>query len=124
MSKVIIVPIDGSSSSKRALEFALSMAKAYGDEIRLVNVQQHHTILGEPIIQEAATMIEKENVPYTSTIRTGTLPSIEIVSEGKEENVRCIVIGSKWAGNSANRFGSVSEEVLKMATCPVVILPS
>lgn len=122
--KTIVVPIDGSSLSKNALTFAITMAKAYGDQIRVVNVQPYHDILGETIIKEATALLEKEDVPHSSTVRIGAPPSIEIISEAKDENVRCIVIGSKGSGNTTNHIGSVSLAVLQMAKCPVVVIPS
>lgn len=124
MNKTILVPIDGSTSSLEALKFAITMAKAYGDEIKVVNIQQSHKILGETIISEAETELKNEHIPFSSTIRIGTPPSIEIISEAKEETVRCIVMGSKGSGNSSKNLGSVSSAVLKMSPCPVVIVPA
>lgn len=120
----ILVAIDGSSLSLKALEFAISMAKAYFDEIRLINVQPFHQILGENIIKEAEAALQNSNVLYTSTIRTGTQPAIEIISEAKDESIRCIVMGSKGLGKSNNYLGSVSSAVLSMASCPVIIVPT
>lgn len=122
--KKILVAIDGSALSIKALEFAISMAKAYSDEIRLINVQPFHQILGENIIKEAEAPLQHSNVFYTSTIRTGTQAAIEIISEAKDASIRCIVMGSKGVGNSSNDLGSVSSAVLSMAPCPVVIVPS
>lgn len=122
--KKILVAIDGSAFSIKALEFAISMAKAYSDEIRLINVQPFHQILGENIIKEAEAPLQHSNVFYTSTIRTGTQAAIEIISEAKDASIRCIVMGSKGVGNSSNDLGSVSSAVLSMAPCPVVIVPS
>jgi len=120
----ILVAVDGSALSLKALEFAVSMAKAYFDEIRLINVQPFHQILGENIMKEAEASLQHLNVLYTTTIRTGTQPAIEIVSEAKDESIRCIVMGSKGVGNSSNDLGSVSSAVLSMAPRPVVIVPS
>lgn len=120
----ILVAVDGSALSLKALEFAVSMAKAYFDEIRVINVQPFHQILGENIIKEAETALQNLNVLYTSTIRIGTQAAIEIVSEAKDEAIRCIVMGSKGIGNSKNNLGSVSSSVLSMAPCPIVIVPA
>ncbi|MDQ0156269.1 universal stress protein [Robertmurraya andreesenii] len=123
MSKKIIVPIDGSKTSQNALSFAISMAKAYGDQIRLINIQPNHQILGESVIAEAARLLEEARVLYSSKIRLGT-PSIEIITEAKDADIRCIVMGTKGAGNSDRKLGSVSQATLTMAPCPIVFIPS
>lgn len=123
MSKKILVPVDGSKMSCKALEFAITMAKAYGDQIRLVNIQPNLQILGKPIIEEAASILEESRVLYTSKIRIGN-PASEIISESKDKDVRCIVMGTKGTGNTRNNLGSVSLGILQMASCPVVFIPS
>lgn len=124
MNKTILVAVDGSSLSHNALKFGISMAEAYSDQLRLINVQQFHQILGENIIKEAEALLQNTNIPYSSTIRIGTQPAIEIISEAKDEAIRCIVMGSKGKGDSNNYLGSISSAVLSMAPCPVVIIPS
>lgn len=122
MSKKILVPIDGSKISHKALEFAISMAKAYGDQIRLVNIQPNHQILGQSVIDEAAAILEEARVLYTSTIRVGT-PTVEIITESKDDDIRCIVMGKKGKGNTSKNLGSVSLGILQMASCPIVFIP-
>lgn len=122
MYKKIIVPIDGSKLAEKALSFAITMAKAYEDQITLLNIQPNHQILGESVIAEAAALLEEAGVPYSTKIRVGT-PSIEIITEAKDNNVRCIVMGSKGAGNSARNLGSVSQATLVMAPCPIMFIP-
>ncbi|HHY73216.1 MAG TPA: universal stress protein [Bacillus bacterium] len=122
MSK-IIVPVDGSQIADKALEFAISMAKAYGDEIRLLNIQPNLQILGEGIIKDAAATLEREQISYTSTIRVGT-PAMEIITEAKDKDVRCIVMGTKGSGNAVSgKLGSVSQATLSMAPCPILFIP-
>lgn len=122
VNKTIIVPVDGSQSANKALQFAITMAKAYGDNIRVVNVQSSATALGEPIIQEAATALEQAGMPYSTKIRIGT-PSIEIFSEANDEQVRAIVMGLKGAGNSNKKLGSVSQATLSLVPCPITLVP-
>lgn len=123
MSKKIIVPVDGSRTAQNALIFAITMAKAYGDQIELLNIQPNHPILGESVIAEAASQLEEARILYSSKIRVGT-PSIEIITEAKDDNVRCIVMGSKGSGNTERKLGSVSQATLSMSPCPIVLIPS
>lgn len=123
--KKIIVPVDGSKIAQKALEFAMTMAKAFGDEIRVINIQPNNLeILGEATIIEASTLLEKEGIPFTSRIRTGTA-AIEIISEATDKNVRCIVMGSRGMNADGNRkLGSVSQATLTMSPCPIMFIPS
>lgn len=121
MSK-ILVAVDGSFIANRALQFAISMAKAFGDEIRLINIQQNLEILGESTIKEASQIVEKENIPYTSIIRIGT-PAIEILNEVKVQDVRCLVMGMKGTNNTSNQIGSVSHAMISLAPCPITLIP-
>lgn len=124
LMKKIIVPVDGSKIAQKALEFAISMAKAYGDEIRVINIQPNLEILGEAIIKEAVTLLEKEGIPFTTRIRIGS-PAMEIISEATSENVRCIVMGTKGMNADSNRkLGSVSQATLTMSPCPIMFIPS
>ncbi|WP_071591171.1 universal stress protein [Calidifontibacillus oryziterrae] len=120
----IVVPVDGSIIATNALKFAITMAKAYGDQIRLINIQPSHQILGESTIREASALLEEERVLYSSKIRVGT-PALEIITEAKEKDVRCIVMGSRGNGNgSSGKLGSVSQATLAMAPCPIMFIPS
>lgn len=119
----IIVPVDGSKIAQNALEFAITMAKAYGDQIRLLNIQPNLKILGENTIKETISIVEQAGIPYSSIIRIGT-PAIEIITEAKEKDVRCIVMGSRGTNaSSSQKLGSVSQATLTMAPCPIMFIP-
>lgn len=123
MSKKIIVPVDGSKIAQNALAFAITMAKAYGDQIRLVNIQPNLQILGESTITDAIAILEKEQLPYSSIIRIGT-PAIEITTEANDKDVRCIIMGSRGTNADASRkLGSVSQSTLSMSPCPIMFIP-
>ncbi|RKD25865.1 universal stress protein UspA [Ammoniphilus oxalaticus] len=140
MSK-IIVPIDGSQHAIRALEYALDLARAFGDELILLNVQLNlNTInvkrffskqeieefqqqLGEEDLEEAIKVATGSELPFTSKIRIG-IPKVEICQEAEQEQVRCIVMGSRGMGPVVGRFlGSVSYGVVHESPCPVTIVP-
>ena len=146
----ILVPIDGSKTSIKALELAIDLATKYESEICLVNViptyQLCHwlTVSGgifysDSMFVPAVIMKEWEKESKSLLISALTLvqnigiesyaimgkgyPANEIVRIAKEENVDLIVIGS----NNPNIFtrlifGSVSRRVLSKASCPVLIV--
>lgn len=125
MNKTVIVPIDGSANSLRALKYALSFAKAAGDLILLLSVHSSSALLGENMLSEAIEMAKQENVSYEKKVRVGN-PIMEISFEANNPNVRCIVMGYKGAGNSqsGNALGSVSSGILQLCPCPVTLVPA
>lgn len=121
MEKVIIVPLDGSEISFKALTFAISIAKAFGDSLHLIYVKQDKSE-AETIFNRAKQVIGQTNVPYTTQVREG-IPSIEITDEAKEIEARLIVMGSLGMNPQVSvTLGSVSQRVLPLAPCPVTFV--
>jgi len=138
----IIVAIDGSEHALDALKYAIIEAEAFGDNIILVNAQpkideflqkqlnnkdnvkQHYEQQGMRFLESAVELLKTTNVNYETKIRVG-VPSIEITSEAKEQQARCIILGSRGLGQAlGNVLGSVSYSVIHLATCPITIVPS
>lgn len=141
MGKKILVPIDGSLSSKQAIEFACTMVQE-GDQIILVNVQKpqyegigkvgnisrekldkYYQEAGIRMLEEAKKSINHPNVMIETNLRIG-LPSIEITKAAKELSVHSIIMGSKGMSQVVNNaLGSVTYSVIHLAPCPVTIVP-
>jgi len=148
----ILVPIDGSRSSIKSLEFAVGLAVKYKSKIYLVNViptnQICHwfTVSGgifcsdsifvpsiimremekesKSLLLSALTFIQSIGVESYAIMGKG-YPANEIVRIAKEENVDLIVIGKKNSSIFARLlFGSISHSVARKATCPVLIVKS
>src|SRR5690554_5985874 len=106
----VLVPVDGSDHARAALEFAVATAKAFGDEIILLNVQlnfqTHNTVrffsveqiqeyteeLAKEALEGSEELLKKSGVPYRTKVRIG-VPKSEINLEAQESKVRCIVMG-------------------------------
>lgn len=122
----IIVPIDGSPQSIQALRFAISIAKACGDELVLLSVHNTSQILGENMLREAISITQQESIPYRTKVRVGGNPTIEISFEANSPDVRCIIMGLRGAGSkdpSSKTLGSVSQGLLQIAPCPITFVP-
>lgn len=141
MNNLLVVPIDGSPSSMKALAFAIDNAKLYQDKIILLNVQAKYEGLhndrsidqteikklqelkGLEVMEEAINMLNGNNIPFEVKIRIG-IATIEITSEAKEQEARMIILGSRGNGPVVSAvLGSVTYGVLHLATCPVTIVP-
>lgn len=137
---MIIVPIDDSSHSLNALDFAVSMAQKYDEILLLLNVQskketplsskigggenleEEKLAYGEKQLQKATALVSGK-AAYDTKVRLG-IPSIEITKEAKEINATCIVMGSRGNGPVVSAIlGSVSYGVLHLSPCPVTVVP-
>jgi nucleotide-binding universal stress UspA family protein len=144
----ILVAVDGSENSNRALDFALDLAEKFGSAVMVLNVSEvlamgvvpqesttysfeNMSILGkdlrkihEEILSKAVSHAKtvKPDLAVSSMLRDGD-PALEIVNVAKDSGFDAIVIGHKSSGMVRERFlGSISEKVAHLAPCPVVIV--
>lgn len=133
-AKKILVPMDGSKSALRALEFA---AKAYPGSLLVLNVQPalpssrfvSKTMIAEHQEREAAKALdaaERLIARRRLDARTFTAigePAAAILSFAKEHRCAAIVMGSRGHGRVASLLlGSVASKVVQAAPCPVTIV--
>lgn len=140
--KKILVPIDFSDYSKRALRYAIDFAKQFNSELILVSVI-------EPMIYPADFSMGQVAIPATDQnlterveteletlekdvigsglkskriIKTGK-PFYEIIETAREEDVDLIIIATHGhTGVEHLLFGSTAEKVVRKAPCPVLTL--
>jgi len=144
MFKEILVPIDGSETSWRAVEEAQLLAEKFDGELHIINVIQPYNnaaLLAVPLDQATITQgnselekigdkvltIAKEKVAgfkgkVDFALEVGH-PSERIIAFAKKGNCDSIVIGSRGLSGIAEFFlGSVSSKVSQYATVPVLIV--
>ena len=149
MFERILVPLDGSKHSMRALEEAIQIAKQCDGKITLVHVYSVlrasvvPMAMAEPVImppdvvtklaeavrkagvtilEEAEKKVEAEGVQSKALLREGHVVE-EILRAAKEENVDLIVIGARGLSTIKEIFlGSVSHGVALHAPCPVLLM--
>ena len=139
----IIVGIDGSNHSIRALEWAANQAAVQNAPLTVLTV---HLVLqsgwtGNPItFPEDSEELEKERQaaeemtlkvtsqlgearPASVKVRAVSgFPSQELIKASEEADL--LVVGSRGAGGFARLLaGSVSSQVVHHAHCPVVVVP-
>ena len=148
MFKKILVPIDGSEQSYRALNFAMDLAKKYSAKVTLINVAQPNVIIPvystQPTLAPIPTITFDENIENThkkilsnafdeakkidSEIKISKRlingrPADKIIDVAKEDGFDLIVIGSRGLGGLKEfLLGSVSNRVADHAHCPVLIV--
>ncbi|ACL18933.1 UspA domain protein [Desulfitobacterium hafniense DCB-2] len=137
----ILVPVDGSPNSDKAIHYALTLARCKDDLLIFLNVQPNYNT---PNIKRFATQeqikvmqeetskevldhsleIAKDSIaPIRTLLRTGD-PGREICKEAQESVVDSIVMGYRGLGAVKRAIlGSVATHVLHETSCPVTIVP-
>jgi nucleotide-binding universal stress UspA family protein len=145
MFKKILVPVDGSADSLKALKFAESMTEKLGSEVVLLHVSElnpyqlmYDTVISPlPWLNEAASMLEahakeviekaKSHVPALANklqVKTMIGNPGEIIPQVAEENgCDLILMGTRGLSDLKGLImGSVSHRVLQRSKVPVLIV--
>ena len=136
----ILVPIDFTTASYKALDYALSMPKKLNWSIALVHVVVRSyaegfvdsipkTDLRAAARREAQRKLDalasanrRGDLSIRSVVRDG-LPEYEILRTAEKIKAKMIVLG-RQDRNPLSRliFGSVSRDILDVARCPVLVI--
>lgn len=135
--KKILVPMDGSKNSLRALDKAISLAKQSGSFITGIFVIQNspselstfRALLKKDmnkqyanIAKKAQEICSKNGIDFIDTIEFGK-EGPGIVSYAKKNNFDLIVMGSRGLGSMSEIFfGSTSNYVMHESKLPVLIV--
>ncbi|MBU3030355.1 universal stress protein [Paracoccus marinaquae] len=144
MSRKIVVGFDGSDASRRALDFAISRAKAQGDSILIAHVlewspysfltpneieerhkrrQEELTRAKEAIIDPVVKTVEAAGIPVASVMKYGHIAET-LCDIARDEGAALIFIGRMGnSGLSSRIFGSVAGTLAQVAPVPVTIVP-
>ncbi len=136
----ILVPVDGSDNSYKALEAALVFSEKLGSNISVVNVMEQVPIThieSEKLLSELLEAYKKENQEILSkcsdiahqkgiTIKTVHLqgnPAPVILDYSKKENFDLVIMGSRGMGKFKELIlGSVSSKIVHHSPCAIMII--
>ncbi len=138
--KKILIPTDGSEYSIRAAEYGLSIAKMLGAEVivlyvldtivldQIVKVTERETADrelkqdGQRYINYILNLAEKQSIKAASLLLKGR-PFEQVLQITKGLEIDLIVMGT-YGRRGAERIliGSVAEQVIEYATCPVLVI--
>jgi len=143
MYRKILVPLDGSKFSEKALVEAEKVAKCFGSELVLFQVVPFMPIYGSPELvtpliidekqKEAAEQylanlseeLRKKDFKVSATVKTGQQVAMEIIDFAKGSGVDLIVMGTHGrSGITRWVLGSVTLKVLTRAETPILLLRS
>jgi len=128
----MLVCVDGSQQSKRALDYALKLGEKMGSEITLINVQEHALHKTSPkvaeehgarVVENALANVGKTGLKVERRLEIG-VPWKTILETSKKGKYDIVVVGRRGMG-TVGRFllGSVSDSVSQKAECSVLIVP-
>jgi universal stress protein A len=137
--KNILVPVDFSDCSKKALQYAIPLARQFGAEITLLHVVQPYL----PVPETGAVDVELVQVtmrdegekelealrqglagvvPSRTVLRVGN-PHVEIIDVAKQLESDLIIVSTHGRTGLAHVFlGSTAERVVRHAGCPVLVV--
>lgn len=138
MFKKIIVAIDGSDHSHRAIDYAKGLAEQFGSGLWLVHVFPHTSDLlgydeyekligrrenkGQTILDKARQELGDTKIDVHEELLEG--PEAEaILSVADARQADLIVMGTRGRSSLQGLLlGSVSQKVIHLAKCPVLVV--
>lgn len=136
----ILVPVDGSPASLRALDYAIETAsQTPGSSLVLLNVQNlgaiaiaGATIAGDlqetasqasdQALGEAVEKSEAAGAVFKTVVRTGQVAET-IAQVAREEDIQQIVMGTRGLGSIQGLLmGSVATKVIHLADVPITLI--
>lgn len=140
--KLILAPVDFSEPSQEALKTAEEMAKAFGSELLLVHAVPaiprlpspaeffHEGKFEDALHKEAeerltklAQRLSESGLRARTEVGIANDVGMEILRIAQHNHADMIVIATHgMTGWHELALGSVAEKVVKMATCPVLVL--
>ncbi len=138
----ILVALDGSSYSERALPYARALAKAFGSRLVLLcvpavpevkdyrapadileNIRHKAETSMRKFLEVTARALRKDGLQVKIRV-AGSIPAHTIVSVAEEEKVSLIMLTSQGRGGfNAMLMGSVAEHVVQHTHLPVFMVP-
>ena len=132
--KRILVPLDFSACSKKALQYAVPLAQQFGAELALLHIVEPYPPIAEltPVRLETADEGQQElarvaklipgDISSRVTVRSG-VAAHEIVEAAEDLAADLIVISTHGRTGLAHVvMGSTTEKVVRHAHCPVLVV--
>ncbi len=133
----ILVPVDGSAYSLKAVETACDLAKAKDPSSVVltavaveipeleegVYIAEKMKALAETALAKGKAAAQALGITAGVVLSTGASPADEIVQVAKDEKADLIVIGSRGlAGKTSSFLGSTASKVVTYAPCSVLVV--
>jgi nucleotide-binding universal stress UspA family protein len=128
----VVILVDRSEESKIAVEQGSILAKKLGIDITIISIDDSNQFIAstalekklrsehEVALEQYRQIAEGKNVKAITEIIVGDAPAQEIIKYTSEND---LIVMVTHARKGMNRFilGSVSEEILHLVKCPIMI---
>jgi nucleotide-binding universal stress UspA family protein len=133
----ILVPVDGSAYSLKAVETACDLAKAQAPATVIltavavqipeleegVYIAEKMKVQAEIALAKAKEVAQGKGIEAEVILGTGASPADEIVQVAKNQQADLIVIGSRGlAGKTRSFLGSTASQVVTYSPCSVLVV--
>jgi nucleotide-binding universal stress UspA family protein len=133
----ILVPVDGSAYSLKAVETACGLAKAQAPATLVITavavqipdleegvyIAEKMKAQAEIALAKAKEVAQGQGVTFEMFLATGPSPADEIVRAAKDQQADLIVIGSRGlAGKTRSFLGSTASQVVTYSPCSVLVV--
>ncbi|PHR24220.1 MAG: universal stress protein UspA [Hoeflea sp.] len=145
MFERILVAVDGSEGSKKALRLASNLQQTCGSELLILTVFRHHSLLeasmsmvrpddpeslddsmrgyAKEVAEEAKAIAAEVGASKVRAFVKAGQPARTIVKFGEEHKADLIIVGSRGQGDVQGfLLGSVSHKVTSLASIPVMVV--
>ncbi len=138
--KRILAAVDGSEQARRAVETTVALAGAFAAKVTLLYVLDPKVLgavadqgmkrqlrsaaerTGHQALEDAARLCEKAGIAYKTVLAVGR-PAAIILKRARFRDYDLVAVGRRGLGSMARlRLGGVSDEVLRKAECPVLLV--
>jgi nucleotide-binding universal stress UspA family protein len=141
MLNLVVVGFDASPEARAAAEAAARIAAAAGGTVRVVAVQEPASPAVLPVgaaydpeelMADEQRRLERELTGLLDSLPSAVKPEGDVVAgdavhtllQKSAEGVDLLVVGSRGYGPVGRTLlGSVSSEIIRSATCPVMVVP-
>lgn len=134
----ILLAVDGSETSRKAVPVAAGVARGSASEVVVCHVREREILAKAPetvmaekseeamaLVDNIVRELKDAGVNARPQVRTAAYGSVarEIRDLARSEGVGLIVMGSRGLGElSGLLIGSVTHKVLHLAECPVLVV--
>jgi nucleotide-binding universal stress UspA family protein len=133
----ILVPVDGSAYSLKAVETACDLAKAQAPATVVltavavqipeleegVYIAEKMKAQAEIALAKAKEVAQGKGIDAAVILGTGASPADEIVQVAKDQQADLVVIGSRGlAGKTRSFLGSTASQVVTYSPCSVLVV--
>jgi nucleotide-binding universal stress UspA family protein len=128
----VLVPIDGSEASLRALAFAIDFADRFEAALHVVHVSDAETEATDQILDDARDRLDEAGVEYVPelildervSVRTAARAGERIVELVTERGYDHVVMGHSEGGEIERAMlGSAAQKVVRSEIVPVTVVP-